>query len=744
MLSSGRALLRLRVKRNEMGVPRLLSDVRRLPGPARLLGRALALGFALVVVAAPGAQQPPASPPQAPAPQGRPAPGQAPAAEPPAEGQPAPQQPVFRTGINFVRVDVIVTDKKGEPVADLQPGDFDVSEDGKPQTIETFKLVRVTGTPEPGAEAPRQIRTDYDEESEAQRDDVRIFVFLLDDYHVRRGGGLGVREPLVRFIQNQLGPLDMIAVMYPLTPVTLLRLTRNHDAIIREIQQFEGRKFDYRPRNEFEDKYSMYPAEIVERVRNEVSLSALEGLVTHLGSIREGRKSVILVSEGYSNYLPPQLRDPIADMPGLGNPNRGRPTLAEGGMAEDRARFFGDMDIYRILRDIYSAANRANTAIYALDPRGLAVFEYDINEGVGNVTDSRMLNQTMDTLRVLAEETDGRAIVNRNDLEMGLRQVVRDASAYYLIGYNSTQAPTDGKFHEIKVRVKRPGVQVRARKGYWALTAEETARAAAGPRPGPDPAVTNALAAVETPSRARVIRTWIGTRPAEDGKSQVSFVWEPVTGTAGQRREAPARVALIAAGAGGSMYYRGKVGPETAAPAGGTAAPNVSRGSRAEFTAAPGKVQLRVSVEDAAGNVIDSDAIDVTVPDYSAPEVQVTPLQVLRARNAVEFRALNADPTAMPVAGREFSRTERLLIRFETTGPGGQRPAAAARLLNRVGQPMSTLQPQPVPGTDGTRMQVDLPLAGLAAGDYIVEVTSGGEEGESGRARQFMGFRVVS
>src|SRR5437899_5311381 len=88
----------------------------------------------------------------------------------------------------------------------------------------------------------------------------------------------------------------------------------------------------------------------------------------------------------------------------------------------------------------------------------------------------------MDTLRELAEQTDGRAIVNRNDLMAGMKQITKDSSAYYLIGYNSSQAPSDGKFHEIKVRVKRPGVQVRARKGYWALTAEETTRALAPPK----------------------------------------------------------------------------------------------------------------------------------------------------------------------------------------------------------------------------------------------------------------------
>ena len=712
---------------------------RPLPTAARTPLRALALAFVLSVVAATGAQQPPSPPPAAPqrqAGQQAPPPGQ-----PPGD-QTAPPQPVFRTGINFVRVDVIVTDKQGNPVADLQPSDFEVSEEGKPQAIETFKLIRVTGTPEPGAEAPRQIRSDYDEESEAQRDDVRIFVILLDDYHVRRGSGIGVKEPLVRFVQNQLGPLDLVGLMYPLSPVTDLRLTRNREAIVREVQAFEGRKFDYRPRNQFEERYSMYPAEVVERVRNEVSLYALEALVTHLGSVREGRKSVILVSEGYTHYVPPQLRDPIADMPGLGNPARGQTGV--GDPNEERARFFTDMDIIRMLRDIYDAANRSNTAIYALDPRGLAPFEFDINEGVGLTTDSRSLNATIDTLRVLADETDGRAIVNRNDLDGGLRQIVRDAGAYYLLGYNSTQAPADGKFHEIKVRVKRPGVQVRARRGYWALTAEESARALAPPRPGPDPALSKALASVESPSRAKVLRTWVGTSPGEAGKTRVSVVWEPVPTVPGERRSAtPARVSLLAAGANGEMYYRGKVDAVGGAPEGGAAPPAPGgRGGRVEFEAAPGRMQLRVGIEDAAGNVVDAATQEVAVPDYTAPEVQVSTPQVFRARNAIEFRALNANPAAaVPTAAREFSRTERLLIRFAARGPGNEQPKTEVRLLNRIGQRMVDLQAQPMPNGEAGRLQVDLPLAGLAAGDYIVEVTS---SGTSGKAQQLVGFRVVS
>src|SRR5947208_2108154 len=241
-------------------------------------------------------------------PPAQPQPAQPPAGQPPANPQqPAEQRPVFRGGINFVSVDVIVTDKKsGDVVLDLGKDDFEVREDKKSQRVETFEVVKIDPVAE-AATPPKEIRSLEDEEREAKLPNVRLFVILLDDYHVRRGSDLAVRKPLLDFVQNQLGPQDMVAIMYPLTPVTALTFTRNRESLVSAITKFEGRKGIYEPRNEFEERYYYYPTATVEAIRNDVSMSAVKGAAVRLGGMRDGRKSIIFVSEGFMSSIPPQL-----------------------------------------------------------------------------------------------------------------------------------------------------------------------------------------------------------------------------------------------------------------------------------------------------------------------------------------------------------------------------------------------------------------------------------------------------
>ncbi len=678
-----------------------------------------------------------------------------PATDQPKEQQPQgdqqkPQQPpTFRLPINFVRVDVIVTDRQGRAVPQLTADDFEVSENGKPQKVESFKFINIGNVTEQQlnlTEPVREIRSDADEEAEAARDDVRIFAIFLDDYHVRLGSSMGVRAPLQRFLETQLGPNDLVEIMYPLSPVNSLLLTRDHDKISRAISSFVGRKYDYRPKNEIEEQYANYPAQTIELIRNAVSLSALKGLVTHLGALSEKRKSVIVVSEGYTNSLPPQLRDPIASMPGVGNPNRFNPNAGDN-PAEQTAAFFQSADMMSDLRNVYDAANRANTAIYTLDPRGLATNEFDLSQpAISQTTDRSVLDSTLDSLRILSDNTDARAIVNRNDLTAGLKQVVSDSSAYYLLGYNSTFTAPDGKFHEIKVRVKRPGVDVRARKGYWAPTEEDRAKALAPPKPAAPPAVTRALSAITEPSHGRMIRTWIGTARGDNGKTRVTFVWEPIPAPPGDTTgERPARVQLTASSdKGGSPFFRGRV-PDgddaSAAPATGQAsALRATQASKVVFDVPPGKLQLRMSVESAGAQVLDTDIRDVDVPDLTTPQVAITTPAVYSARNARDFRMIAADPNAAPTADREFSRTERLLIRFSAYGPGNSAPAVSVRLLSRGGQAMTDLPVQAASGSPQDHT-IDLPLAGLASGEYVIEIKA---KGEAGDAQEMIGIRITA
>ena len=604
-----------------------------------------------------------------------------------ADGQPL----VFRSGVNYVRVDAFVTDDDDNPVFDLTQDDFEVYEDDVLQTIDSFQVIRVDPLPELTDTPLTEVgRTRADQELAAAQPDVRVFVIFLDDYHVRRENSVTARQMLIDFIENDLIPTDLVAVMYPLTPIEEVLLTRDHASIVRALERFEGVKYHYEPRNPFEARYTFYPTEIVERIRNEVSLSALRGLMVRLGGLREGRKSVLLVSEGFSNYVPPQLRSHNAEDPvdPLINPSRFDPFAAENPYEQTYA-FFRQAETIGDLRRVFQTANRFNTSIYAVDPRGLTAFEFDVSQpSISFRTDSQALRETQSTLRVLADTTDGRAIINQNDLRRGLQQMLADASGYYLLGYDSSLAPTDGEFHEIEVRVKRPGLRVRARRGYWAITERDVERALAAPENEPPRAVDVALDALAAPRRGRLVRTWFGTSRGEVGRTRVQFVWEPVDGRG--RRDEASRVLLTAMGDDGPLF-RGRIPDVPERPGRGTArrggaAPGATLSKSIEFEADPGEVQFTLAIEGAAGEVLDRDRGEITIPDFTGPETVLSTPVFVRARNALEYRDLVEDWAATPGVSRTFRRTEQIIVRFEAYAPGGETPAVEARLVNRTGE----------------------------------------------------------
>jgi hypothetical protein len=182
---------------------------------------------------------------------------------------------------------------------------------------------------------------------------------------VQRLNELRVIEPLLAFVR-QLPPTDLVAVFYPLDSVTDVAFSRDREKVVKAIRAFYGRRGEYfPPKYPVEEVHLRYPGDI-ERFRREIVNTALEGLATHLGGIKQGRKTVIFVSEGFTQ----QIDD---------------------------------------VRDLYQAAGRANVAFYPLDPRGLTMSN-------GRTTSAQMMSGLVsdrDALETLASETGGRAIVRR-------------------------------------------------------------------------------------------------------------------------------------------------------------------------------------------------------------------------------------------------------------------------------------------------------------------------------------------
>jgi VWFA-related protein len=645
-------------------------------------------------------------------------------AAPEAQDAASGQNPVFRGGIDAVAVDVIVTDRDGRPVTDLTAADFEIREEGDVQAVTSFRLIETgDGLDDPGA--AREILSLDQERAEAARIDNRLFVVFLDDYHVRRGNSMRSRQQLADFLRS-LGPNDLVAIATPLGGVSSLTFSRNHNLTANVVLAFEGRKYDYAPRHPIEYRYQTLPVEGQEQMRNSLVISALQSLCDYLGTLREGRKTLIYVSEGMSGSVPSGVRT-------TGSWQGTRPLTRTPTDQQEAMDFFDNSSLLVDLEArVFRSATRNNVSIYTLDPRGLANFEFGVEEDVTAATDRRILQESTDLLRVIAEQTDGRAIVARNDPTPALRQMVRDSGTYYLLGYTSTRSPRDGKFHEIRVRVNRRDVEVRHRRGYWALTAEDVARVAAPVRPSSPPDVSEALGSLRSTadaSRARMVSTWMGALRGSGERARVTFVWEARPGSSAPA-EVVDRVSIVATTLSGESVFSGTIARGDGGRAGG----------QVSFDAPPGPLRVRVTPEDARGARLDADDASLDVPDFTAVAAGLTTPFLYRGRTARDLQLIRQAEAPVPVVTPVFSRAERVLVRFGAYGPGNTRPDVRMRLLNQNGQQLAAL-PAPAERTDVPGVfEAELALGSFPPGEYLIEIAAA--QGDDG-LRRLVALRIT-
>ncbi|HEX2454385.1 MAG TPA: VWA domain-containing protein [Vicinamibacterales bacterium] len=568
---------------------------------------------------------------------------------------PPQQPPVFRTGTEIVRVDATVFDKSGKPVTDLSEKDFDVMEDGVSQPIKSFKLVEVNGQPSPDNDESLAIRSREHAALEASKDDVRVFLVFWDEYHIGEfESTLYARTQLSRFLLTAFGPTDLVAIMDPLTPTDAIAFSRDRRQLADAAARLRGRRNVYMPARSVLEEAQLTTRN-VEEIRSQVTTGAIVSALVHLGAMKEGRKSLILFTEG----APVVLHD-------------------AGGMNE-----------------IIRSANASNTAIYTVDPRGM------------------MTGSTW--LEGVADDTGGEWI-RSNDMERALRRVVQQSTAFYLIGYDATMSPKDGRFHKIKVRVKRSGLQVRSRAGFWAPTVGDLVRARGAVRK-PPPSVTDAVTQLVPQSSARAADVWVGVEPKTAGQAKVTLMW--------MRRGTAAGMPAVASA---DLAVTGEKGPVFSGPVDGGVT----------FDAPPGAFSLALTFKNASGEIVDKELRSVVVPDLAKSALEIGSPVVLKASNPLELRALQAEPDAAPFPGRDFVRTDRLLIRVRLYGSASAGVTPTARLLNADGAGTTVLavrRDQP----EGP-FEIDLPLSSLAPAAWIVAV-----EARSGSERRevMVPFRLV-
>jgi VWFA-related protein len=379
-----------------------------------------------------------------------------------------PPRRVFRSGLSLISVDVIVRDKAGAVVRGLTQADFEVREDGKPQDISSFSFEEITTKAVPAIESAgllEGVEAKVKEAAAPKTADLpvpmtsdmlagrRLITLVFDVSSMQPEDVQRAVDSARKYVDEKMTQADLIAVTTVGSTLTVLTdFTADRAKVsnaLATLAYTEGTATEAPAASTAgtdeaaaaaDDTVTVADAAELDMFNNDVRLRALKTLAEALSPI-EQKKAILYFSAGMQRS--------------------GQDNQVE-------------------LRSAINAAVRANVAIYAIDTRGLQAVVpggdarqasgrgQDMFSGRGVQQQFAQLASSQDTLTSLAADTGGRAFTDSNDFGEAFARVQRDMSAYYLLGYSSTNATKDGRFRRIQVRVKRDGFHVEARAGYYA------------------------------------------------------------------------------------------------------------------------------------------------------------------------------------------------------------------------------------------------------------------------------------
>jgi len=601
----------------------------------------------------------------------------------------APQRPMFRTQVEYVEVDVLVSDSDGHFVPGLKKEDFQIREDGKPQSITAFSMVTV---PVDRADVPLFASQPIppDVQTNERPFEGRIYVLLLDDLHVDASRSQRAKNAARSFIERNFAPNDLMAVMtVGGSRAATQEFTNNKSLLLSAVDNFMGAKIESATiarNNEYflqlavenratlgRDSVISDPHELTRLYNARAALRTIRDVSEWFGGVRGRRKTVLMVSEGLDIDV-----------------NHATSLAIAGTAAQVQSDNQGGALVINDMLEAIGAAQRSNVTLYTIDPRGLTNLADDAiavsgfaqqNEAllaggttqnsaarnIGSASTRDELMRSQDDLRTLADETGGLAAVNTNSFDAAFDRIVSDSSSYYVLAYYPPSEKRDGKFHKIDVQVKRPGITVRARRGY---------KSPRGAAPDPElPSGSRTMSpelrdAISSPLPISGLTMHVFAAPfrGEGLKPSVLLGVDAVGGNLNLAEKNSLELSYMALDssrkmqAGNSDRLSLNLRPETKTRAQQTGIRILNR-----MDLEPGRYQVRVASHDSLGGAVGSVTWDLEVPDFSKDALMMSGI-VLTSVTTSSWPTGKADEQmrkvlpAQPTALRAFPQDDEIAL----------------------------------------------------------------------------------
>jgi VWFA-related protein len=663
--------------------------------------------------------------------------------------RPATPPPVsYAVDVSLVEVDAVVTDGEGKIIRDLRREEFHVFEDGKPQTLDRLSLIEIP-VARADARAPLLTARPLDVQSNQQRFDGRLYVLLLDDLHTSALRAGRVKAAAREFIEQRLGPSDLVAVVHASAARESQDFTTDRTRLLASVDRFAGRMLRSETLNRI-DEYNRQlsstgriPDQTQVRDLDEPSraqdarrvFDVIAGISQRVAPVRGRRKALLWFGEGVAY-----------DMFDIG----GRQQAS---------------DVLESSRAAVAAASRANVAIYGVDARGLRGLgeetmqltspAEDPTRSLGASALNEEVFRSQQNLRRVSDETGGFAVVNAGDFAHAFERVVEENSEYYLLGYYSTNANRDGAFRRVEVRVDRPDARVRARSGYVAAAARTEAT-----RTGTDsevpPALRDALLGA-VPVSGLPLATHAAAFKGSGDKTSLLVTVE--YGSSAFDSVGPESSRLVASAI--AVEPGGKVAASDQSTIALNVKPETLKAMRAggfrthsRLELAPGRYQIRVAALVGDTGLVGSVHEDVDVPDLSAPSLAMSGL-VMTSVDAgftptarVDDRMREVLP-APPTTSRTF-RHDGAIALFAEVYEHGSVPKHDVTMATRVHDNGGRLVFERDDVRTATELKrsrggysLQISLRQFPPGDYILQVQAESHETGSKAAAHEITFRVA-